>query len=1056
MNQKINKEKHQKVKTEIITNPAKFLPTIVLAPKVIETYSSPNIVYGYNPKNQYYPTTQSNNTTKTNNNYYDYPSSGYYSSGQYENYNFEDSTTKYSSKTYNYRHINEDNQERNTFPNYEYQNIKETKGKNQRSSYENFQQNMIYIERNTNYPQSNVLNLNNFYDMNDPNNNKRKTTINANANINNVKQEYKEEYYNNNMYIVQSGSSGKQKITQNIIPNNIYYNEYNSYNTFSNDQQGIKVNENIINNKKEIKGNMIYNNENNKQIYIYSNENIKYMINNTQEKINKNRDVNNANPNTNKNIKNPSNLYMNSKIIIDKKENEGKYNKNYSEYSPMEKNNLINNSGILNSLDHKVLVEEPSDNMRKRGKKDLDQFNNTMPSLKINNDISKNPTLNTIQRKTYPIQAISGFEITFNNTSSNLTKNNIPQEIKNSYSKKKNKNYIPITINNISLTNNSKGNINDNGNNKINGKANLIEVKEDLKEKIENNIENNDKNVIKEDKIDEIQKNINAVKYFDTYTGKIEYSQNQESINSDKSNNKKEEKEKPNKKSGKKEGVDIKKLREEFDLLNNNQYFNISYPIQNDNIYNINNNINNNINQNINQRNNRFENLPKYAEINLNLNTDNNINSNNIDNVQQKKQQKIINIVKEVKTEEKGENTIKVIEPQKPKKRRPVFKIPPSKKRAISQGKALTFIHKYYDENFILEEDNEDIGSDNENKKNKLKSIFKKVTNIRKIIPQPKEYKEEMENINIDKENENNNNNLNNEGNENIDIKKSLKNMRLSHIRFSLESSNSPEDTNSTINIINNKNEDEETSDNQKDIVNMGSDMENKDINKNTENNQNNNNLNCEMKSTIVSKVQFQSKNISDNIIKEKLSDSNISDPRNSDSIIEHKNSFNDFVERKDIYVNENILNSDIYKEENININNEIDMNLNIENEKQNENDDKRISLNIEGHDLDKYFEEEGVNKRNKEQKEISDSLRTINLEENYKISQIMSENEEQNDNLGNSNISNVSNKEDNIKRGDSEEELITIDEALKGSVHIPGNIQDFVKKNNEMYKDSK
>ena len=1055
MNQKINKEKHQKVKTEIITNPAKFLPTIVLAPKVIETYSSPNIVYGYNPKNQYYPTTQLNNTTKTNNNYYDYPSSGYYSSGQYENYNFEDSTTKYSSKTYNYRHINEDNQERNTFPNYEYQNIKETKGKNQRSSYENFQQNMIYIERNTNYPQSNVLNLNNFYDMNDPNNNKRKTTINANANINNVKQEYKEEYYNNNMYIVQSGSSGKQKVTQNIIPNNIYYNEYNSYNTFSNDQQGIKVNENIINNKKEIKGNMIYNNENNKQ-NIYSNENIKYMINNTQEKINKNRDVNNANPNTNKNIKNPSNLYMNSKIIIDKKENEGKYNKNYSEYSPMEKNNLINNSGILNSLDYKVLVEEPSDNMRKRGKKDLDQFNNTMPSLKINNDISKNPTLNTIQRKTYPIQAISGFEITFNNTSANLTKNNMPQEIKNINSKKKNKNYIPITINNISLTNNSKGNINDNGNNKINGKANLIEVKEDLKEKIENNIENNDKNVNKEDKIDEIQKNINAVKYFDTYTGKIEYSQNQESINSDKSNNKKEEKEKPNKKSGKKEGVDIKKLREEFDLLNNNQYFNISYPIQNDNIYNINNNINNNINQNINQRNNRFENLPKYAEINLNLNTDNNINSNNIDNVQQKKQQKIINIVKEVKTEEKGENTIKVIEPQKPKKRRPVFKIPPSKKRAISQGKALTFIHKYYDENFILEEDNEDIGSDNENKKNKLKSIFKKVTNIRKIIPQPKEYKEEMENINIDKENENNNNNLNNEGNENIDIKKSLKNMRLSHIRFSLESSNSPEDTNSTINIINNKNEDEETSDNQKDIVNMGSDMENKDINKNTENNQNNNNLNCEMKSTIVSKVQFQSKNISDNIIKEKLSDSNISDPRNSDSIIEHKNSFNDFVERKDIYVNENILNSDIYKEENININNEIDMNLNIENEKQNENDDKRISLNIEGHDLDKYFEEEGVNKRNKEQKEISDSLRTINLEENYKNSQIMSENEQQNDNLGNSNISNVSNKEDNIKRGDSEEELITIDEALKGSVHIPGNIQDFVKKNNEMYKDSK
>ena len=233
--------------------------------------------------------------------------------------------------------------------------------------------------------------------------------------------------------------------------------------------------------------------------------------------------------------------------------------------------------------------------------------------------------------------------------------------------------------------------------------------------------------IIKQDQTDEIQKNINTVKFFDTYTGKIENIQNQESFNSNKTSNKKEEKEKQNKKSVKKEGVDVKKLRQEFDLLNNAQYFNISYPIQNDNIYNI----NNNIDPNINQRNNRFENLPNYTEISPILNAksnqnNNNINanSNNIDNVQQKNQQKIINIVKEVKTNENGESTIKVIEPQKPKKRRPVFKIPPSKKRAISQGKALTFIHKYYDENFILEEDNEDIGSDNENKKNKLKNIF--------------------------------------------------------------------------------------------------------------------------------------------------------------------------------------------------------------------------------------------------------------------------------------------------------------------------------------------
>ena len=42
------------------------------------------------------------------------------------------------------------------------------------------------------------------------------------------------------------------------------------------------------------------------------------------------------------------------------------------------------------------------------------------------------------------------------------------------------------------------------------------------------------------------------------------------------------------------------------------------------------------------------------------------------------------------------------------KKRRPLFKIPPSKKRSVSQGKSLNFINKYYDENFIMEEDNEE------------------------------------------------------------------------------------------------------------------------------------------------------------------------------------------------------------------------------------------------------------------------------------------------------------------------------------------------------------
>jgi len=60
------------------------------------------------------------------------------------------------------------------------------------------------------------------------------------------------------------------------------------------------------------------------------------------------------------------------------------------------------------------------------------------------------------------------------------------------------------------------------------------------------------------------------------------------------------------------------------------------------------------------------------------------------------------------------------------KRRRPVFKIPPCKKSSISQGKSLTFIHKYYDENFILEEDDEEEKL-NKSEKNKRIKLDKKI-----------------------------------------------------------------------------------------------------------------------------------------------------------------------------------------------------------------------------------------------------------------------------------------------------------------------------------------
>ena len=39
---------------------------------------------------------------------------------------------------------------------------------------------------------------------------------------------------------------------------------------------------------------------------------------------------------------------------------------------------------------------------------------------------------------------------------------------------------------------------------------------------------------------------------------------------------------------------------------------------------------------------------------------------------------------------------------------RPVYAVPPSKKRSVSQGKPFTLINKYYDENYILEDDKEE------------------------------------------------------------------------------------------------------------------------------------------------------------------------------------------------------------------------------------------------------------------------------------------------------------------------------------------------------------
>ena len=573
--------------------------------------------------------------------------------------------------------------------------------------------------------------------------------------------------------------------------------------------------------------------------------------------------------------------------------------------------------------------------------------------------------------------------------------------------------------------------------------------------------------------------NINntSKKYYDTYTN---VQNNNQSQNVVVNNTKKNVERKYHDKN-------LKRIKEEFNLdYKDNNNFNNTYPIKGQKVYKTENLINNNTiknqDENIDQRNNRFKQEQNYNNINVNynMNVSQNQNMNNI----------VIN--NKVNNNQLKDNDIQIIEPQKPKNRRPVYKIPPSKKRAISHGKSLGFIDKYYDENFILEEDNEDIGSDSENKKKnnkRLKKIFREVINIKRLIPQWQELKrinnennrmEHNENIIIRSEEQNNIENTNKESNinnnENVNIQQRNQNMRLSHLRFSLETSNS-EENKIKKNIDNNIDNDY--------LLNSNNNEENKDneIDNNINIDGENNNI---IKSVIIPNTQIESEleEHSQNELESKvIVDSNMSGPKDTDSVIEKKslldersnnnsknndNNQNHYKKLINIDINSSSNNPTIIKESNMSINPDFydpketnikdsikKSNISLEENKNKEIDeDKRISLNIAGHDLDKYFEKEGVNKRDSNQMEVSNSLKTINLNDDDRNSRIsrISLTEEQKDNLKNSQAkSTLSNNGDNTDINEGNQ-LLTLDDALKGSVNIPENIKDFVSKNNELY----
>ena len=445
------KEEYQSIPTTYIKT-VQYAPTVVLPTQVITEYSN---VKPYEYKtSENYDILGTNAITTTNNTSYNYPNTTttttttttYYSDPSYAiptNNNY----SKYSYNTYTASQPNQNNKGRKTVQ-YTYINDNE-QPQNINYEFGQNQNNIIYNERKTNYPQSsNTLNLDNIFNINTDN---KGNIINQNVNY---------EYYNNNMHIVDSGNIVNQKTnTEKIIQTNAIPNNY--YNTFTNPKQK-------TNTKQQNKN---YNNLKTNANYYNVNLNNKANINtlNNQPKANPNiNNMNNINYSNNQpkvNIINQNNVYVNNKIIanINNTPNNNLNNTNYMANTQQIVNKNTNNKTI--NYSEGILLQEPSDNTRKK-KKNNENFNKTMPNLTVNNDIKtgidNNQKLVTVERNSYPIQAISNFEISFqktpNQNQNNL--NNTQPEIK--------KNNVPLITNNIKNNNNTNVNANINTNTNIN------------------------------------------------------------------------------------------------------------------------------------------------------------------------------------------------------------------------------------------------------------------------------------------------------------------------------------------------------------------------------------------------------------------------------------------------------------------------------------------------------------------------------------------------------------------------------------------------------------
>ena len=645
----------------------------------------------------------------------------------------------------------------------------------------NIQSNDFYNYENINNYTTNTINTSNII-----NTSNKKTTKNIITNYQNVNYLDPQFYTNTNNIIYETSNQQKPTVTSQNYYQNYEYQKYTTKEVTRNIDNNIVYQERKTNQqlKTNLNLNNIYNNnQKHKQNIIYTNQTNDINYNDIFSSSN-NQKV--TNKNVNQNYYYNGNQYISSASNQKVKNYQTKNNNIIYNTKPNPQPINISQDYNANKVNYNNFIsyDEPIDTINSRDFDDI--FNKTMPNPKKNNDMlnellgdNKNLYQNVSnfnyfdQPKKKQFELVKSSEIVYvsnknQNTQPKIQVQNKNNNISNNRKKYSNVEYIENLDNDYILVNGEYIKIKApkvNNNNNINYQNQYI-----INQKIDNNKSSYlYKGNIYFDPSKNVQtNNINPVKRI--------HNQPKPQIKPNNNNNN--------------NSLDNYQLN---DFLNNtypDHTRNIVPKVQNTNIIQ---------NQNINIRTNRFDQEPKYTEINLNIN-----------NIQI--QQPTTN----------NNNDILTVEPQKEKKRRPVYKIPSSKKRSISQGKSFAFIHKYYDENFILEEDNEDNVSEHENIKKSIRNINQQEENIKKmeskdVFPEKKESKEQnLDNPedNDKKDEDENNNNF----------------MRLSHIRFSLGNSAINEDKTNEKKDNNDREEKNDLNENDRNINKSNSKHEEKKI----------------------------------------------------------------------------------------------------------------------------------------------------------------------------------------------------------------------------------